>query len=179
MIKVSDIITTAPAEFKTEVQKKVYETLEKLDIPFERIDTEDAITMEDCQAIDAKFGYKTVKTVFVCNRQQTNFYLFVTEGYKPFSTKDFGHALEISRVSFTPAEKLYTMLGTKIGATSVLSIVHDPGHKVNVVIDKQVADSEWYVCSDSTTTCYIKFKTPDILGKYLDFTGHCPTLITV
>ena len=63
MIKVSDIITTAPAEFKTEVQKKVYQTLEKLDIPFERIDTEDAITMEDCQAIDSKFGFKTVKTV--------------------------------------------------------------------------------------------------------------------
>ena len=68
MIFVSDIYTTAPTEFKTPLQQKAYEAMEKLDIPFERVDTDEAITMEDCIAIDEKLNMKMVKTLFLCNR---------------------------------------------------------------------------------------------------------------
>ena len=78
MFKVSDIITTPPAEFASELQCKVYEAFAALEIPFERADTDPGITMEDCQHIDAKIGVRIVKTVFLCNRQQTEFYLYVT-----------------------------------------------------------------------------------------------------
>ena len=47
-----------------------------LSIPFERVDTDPGLTMEDCQHIDAKIGVRIVKTVFLCNRQQTAFYLY-------------------------------------------------------------------------------------------------------
>ena len=54
MFKVSDILTTPPPTYATELQQKVYETLAALDIPFERVDTDPGLTMEDCQHIDAK-----------------------------------------------------------------------------------------------------------------------------
>lgn len=47
MLSVSDIYTTAPSEFKTKLQKKTYGTLQDLHIPFERVDTDEAITMEE------------------------------------------------------------------------------------------------------------------------------------
>ena len=78
MFKVSEIITTPPQEFLSELQQKVYETFASLGIPCERVDTDPGITMEDCQHIDAKIGVRIVKTVFLCNRQQTEFYLYVT-----------------------------------------------------------------------------------------------------
>ena len=104
MIKVSEVKTSVPEHYKNAVQQKAFETLTKLNIPFYRVDNDEAITMEDCEAIDARLEAKTVKTLFLCNRQQTNFYLFVTPGDKPFRTKNFGAALEISRVSFAPSE---------------------------------------------------------------------------
>lgn len=67
MITVSEIQTTAPANFKTELQEKDH---------------------------------------FLCNRQQTEFYLFITCGDKPFRSKDFSAALEVARVSFAPAERM-------------------------------------------------------------------------
>ena len=56
----------------------------KLHIPFERVDTDEAITMEDCTAIEEKLDMKMVKTLLLCNRRQTMFYLFITCGNKPF-----------------------------------------------------------------------------------------------
>lgn len=49
---VSEIQTEAPCHFETQLQKQVYDTLKKLQIPFERVDTGEAITMEDCTAIE-------------------------------------------------------------------------------------------------------------------------------
>lgn len=71
MFYVSEIQTEAPHEFQTQLQELVYGTLEKLQIPFERVDTDEAITMEDCVAIDEKLNMNMVKTLFLCNRQQT------------------------------------------------------------------------------------------------------------
>lgn len=74
MFNISDIYTTSPKEFKTALQEKAYQALEALKIPFERVDTDEAITMEDCIQIDNKLEMKMVKTLFLCNRQQTAFF---------------------------------------------------------------------------------------------------------
>ena len=43
MFYVSEIRQTAPAVFQTPLQQAVYQTLERLGIPFERVDTDEAI----------------------------------------------------------------------------------------------------------------------------------------
>lgn len=179
MIFVSNTKTTAPNEYKTSLQEKVYNTLKKLNIPFERVDTDEAITMEDCVEISKYLECPVVKTLFLCNRQKTNFYLFITTEDKPFKTKDFSHALEVSRVSFAPEELLLEMVGVKIGATTVYGTLLDNENKIKVVIDKDVLDEEYYGCSDGTTTGYMKVKTEDIINKFLEYTKHIPTIIEV
>ena len=177
MIRTSEIRTTAPQEFVNETQRRVYAALERLAIPFGRIDNDPAVTMEDCIAIDKALGVLTVKTLLLCNRQQTMFYLYVMPGDKPFSTKDFGAALQISRVSFAPAEKLHEFLGTEVGATTPLSLVADTQQRVRLIIDKAAVTPESIGCPDGTTTCYMRLRTADLLGKFIPETGHEPTFI--
>lgn len=179
MFYISEIMNVAPATFKTELQKTVYETLEKLNIPFKRVDTDEAITMDDCVAINEKLDMKMVKTLFLCNRQQTDFYLFVTRGDKPFRSKDFSHALGIARVSFAPAGLLHDMIGTDIGAATVLSVLIDKDFRVKVVFDNEVVREEWYGCSDGTTTGYLKIRTENIICRFLDYTNHKPIIISI
>lgn len=73
MMHVSDISNMAPATFKTELQKAVYDTFSRLGIGYERVDTDQVITMEDCAAINDRLDMKMVKTLFLTNRQQTEF----------------------------------------------------------------------------------------------------------
>lgn len=128
--------------------------------------------MDDCTAINEKLDMKMVKTLFLCNRQKTEFYLFITAGDKPFRSKDFSHALGISRVSFAPAELMETMLGTKIGAATVFSALLDTAENVRIVFDNDVLEEKWYGCSDGTTTGYMKIQTCDITDRFLPYTGH-------
>ncbi len=179
MFYVSDIQHTAPSVWKTPLQAKVYRTMELLHIPFERVDTDEAITMEDCIQIDEKLNMKMVKTLFLCNRQQTSYYLFITTGDKPFHSKEFSKALGVSRVSFAPAEKMATMLGTKIGAATVFSALLDNDHELQIVFDRDVLTEEWYGCSDGTTTGYMKVHTNHIIHDFLTYTKHTPAVIEV
>ena len=175
MFKVSEIITTPPAEYSTELQRKVYETFAELGIPFERVDTDPGLTMEDCQHISAKIGVPIVKTLFLCNRQQTEFYLYVTTDDKPFITREFCGALGIPRVSFAPADRLWALTGVEVGATTILSAVLPSASAVHLVMDRSVAEGVWFACTDGTPTCFVKLRTRDLLDKYLS--GKEVTLI--
>lgn len=179
MLFVSEIKTSAPAQFRTPLQEKTYRTLEELHISFERVDTGEAITMEDCIRIEARLQMKMVKTLFLCNRQQTAYYLFITVGNKPFSSKNFRASLEIPRVSFAPSEKMQAMLGTKIGAATVFSALTDQENRVQIVFDHDVLKEMWYGCSDGTTTGYMKVSTDDIIHKFLPFTHHAVRIAEV
>ena len=114
MFYVSDPISTPPPVFSTELQRLVYERFAALSIPFERVDTDPGITMEDCRHIDERIGVHIVKTIFLCNRQQTEFYLYVTSDDKPFVTREFCAAMGgIPRVSFASADLLNLYLAGK------------------------------------------------------------------
>lgn len=172
MIHVSQPMTTVPEHFSTPLQELVYRTLTRLSIPFQRVENDPAVTMEDCQAIDDRLQMQTVKTLFLCNRQQTAFYLFVTPGDKPFRTKDFSSALGISRVSFASPEQLERLMGTVVGSATVFSALLASAREVRVVFDRVLADSEWYGCTDGTTTGYMKLRTRDVIDRLLPYTAH-------
>ena len=173
MFKVSEPVSTPPLEFSTELQRKVYESFAAMDIPFERVDTDPGITMEDCRNIDARIGVRIVKTIFLCNRQQTEFYLYVTTDDKPFVTRDFCGALGIPRVSFASAEKLWELTGVEVGATTILSAVLPQASGVHLVMDREVTENDYFACTDGTATCFVKVKTGDLLGKYLSGRELC------
>lgn len=172
MFKVSDIITLPPQEFQSELQRAVYAAFASLGIPFERVDTDPGLTMEDCRHIDAKIGVRIVKTIFLCNRQQTEFYLYVTTDDKPFVTREFCGSLGIPRVSFAPAEKLWELTGVQVGATTILSSILPQAAGVHLVMDRSVAEGEWFACTDGTATCFVKIRTADLLEKYLPASGR-------
>ncbi len=48
MIYVSGIYNTAPENYQTFLQQQVYQTLEKLHISFERVETDEVITRLYC-----------------------------------------------------------------------------------------------------------------------------------
>lgn len=171
-MQVSEPTPTPPEQYTSAVQQRVYRLLTDLKIPYQRVDCTPAITMEDCQLISQRLNNPVIKTLLLTNRQKTAFYLLVMPPNKPFITKDFGAALNISRVSFAPADLLLSMLGTPVGAASLLSLCMDEDNRVQLVIDQAAIQTESYSCSDTTTTSYIKLPTQALLTTYLNAIHH-------
>lgn len=178
-ISVSVPIKGAPEKFENQLQKSVYNTLDSLGISYLRVENDPAVTMEDCMAIDKAFGQKTVKTVFLTNRQQTKFYLLTMAADKQFVTTQFCQAMQVPRVSFANRELLEQMLGTPQGAATPLSVVADKDCKVEMVIDMELLSMEKIVCPDGTLHGYICLELTEIIDKYLDASGHKPHLISM
>jgi Ala-tRNA(Pro) deacylase len=179
MFFVSDIMEKVPDSYKSPLHEMVYESLTKLQISFKRVTTDEAISMDDCTWINQKLEMKMVKTLLLCNSKKTKFFLFITTADKPFKSKDFSNALDISRVSFAPAELMESILGVKIGAATVFGVLMDKENLVKVVFDRDVLLEEWYGCSDGTTTGYMKVKTKLIVNNFLTYAKHIPTVIEV
>ena len=71
------------------------------------------------------------------------------------------------------------MLGTEIGAATVFSLLLDKERAVRAVLDEDAAASEWYGCSDGTTTGYLKIKTERIIQDFLPYAEHAPAIIRI
>lgn len=169
MFYVSTPTKQPPERFRTPLQELAYRTLGELGIEYERVDTDEAVSMELCTLIDEKLGAQIVKTLLVCDRKQTNFYLYITTGGKQFKSHDFSAALGISRVSFAPSDKLEELLGVRIGATTLLSLLLPSAKDVQLVFDADVLAQENYACSDGTATGFLRMKTRDMLGILLPY----------
>lgn len=179
MFNVSAITHDPPEEFENSTQELIYKALEELHIHFDRVTNDYIVTMEDCLEVNRVIGTDIAKNLFLCNRQQTNFYLFVTRGDKRFRTKIFSKALGVSRLSFAPEEALTEYLGTQIGATTVFSLVADRDRRVTLVLDEELMKQEYHACNDGTNYAHICISTADLIERYLPYAGHEPIILHV
>lgn len=173
-----ELYTTAPTDGgRLEKEMRVYELLEKLEIPYVRVDHETAMTMEACEEIDKALGVVMCKNLFLCNRQKTDFYLLLMPGEKKFLTKDFSKQLGVSRLSFADGEFMEKYLDITPGSVSILGLMNDTERQVHLSIDKELLSDEYLGCHPCINTSSLKIKTSDILEKFLKYTGHEPTIV--
>ena len=154
-----------------------FQVLETLGIDYDGVSSEPADTMEKCAAVSQVLGVPICKNLFLCNRQKTQFYLLCMEPDKPFHTKDLSHQIGSSRLSFAPEESLWDFLHCTAGSASILGLIHDKDHQVNLIMNRAVYEAEFLSCHPCICTSTLKLKTKDILDKFLPHTGHNVTIV--
>ncbi|MDE6267378.1 MAG: hypothetical protein K2M07_08540 [Muribaculaceae bacterium] len=160
----SEVMTGAPATFKNETQRMIYERLEESGLEYTRIESDPGISMDDCLNIDKAFGIETVKTILLTNRQKNRFWLYVTHARKPFITKDFGAALQIPRVSFADEALMLEVLGTAHGAATPFGLLRPETKDVTFVMDRDVAEREKIVITDGDPCGFIAIANSDLFA---------------
>jgi Ala-tRNA(Pro) deacylase len=168
-----------PADCSGRLPKEIrtYDLLEKLNIPFWRLDHEAAATMECCQDIDRCLGTQICKNLFLCNRQKTQFYLLTLPGEKPFKTKELSAQLGISRLSFASPEDMERLLDITPGSVSIMGLAHDTENAVQLLMDEKLRDEEFFACHPCINTSSLKIRTADILNVFLPAVHHAPTFV--
>jgi len=158
---------------------RVYDRLDELGIEYYRVDHIDqpAMTMEACQEIDKVMGTTMVKNLFLCNRQETDFYLLLMPDDKPFKTKEITAQLECARLSFAKPEYMLKYLDIEPGAVSLMGLMNDHEKHVRLVVDEDVLAYEWLGCHPCVNTSSIKLLTVDAFGTFLKSVGHDMTVV--
>ena len=156
---------------------KVYDFLDTLNIEYERIDHEAAMTMEACEEIDKVLHATTCKNLLLCNRQETDFYLLLMPGDKPFKTKDLSAQIGTSRLSFAKPEYMENFLDITPGSLSIMGLMNDKEHRVELLIDTDVLTGEYIGFHPCINTSSLRVKTADLTEKIIPALDHKPTEI--
>ena len=161
-----DMTGRLPREVRT------YDYLDDLGIKYQRTDHEAADNMEACNEIDAILGVVICKNLFLCNRQKTCFYLLMMPGDKKFKTKELSAQIGSSRLSFADPKDMLKYLDIEPGAVSIMGLMNDKDHQVNLLIDEDVLEGDYLGCHPCVCTSSLKMKTSDVVEKFLPSTGH-------
>ncbi len=161
----------------TDKENACYDALESLGIEYGRVSHEHIGTIEGCIEIGEVLGAEILKNLFLCNSQKTEFYLLILPGDKPFKTKLLSPQLGCSRLSFAPPEYMESLINCTPGSASVLGLLFDKELKVRLIIDKDVAEREFFGCHPCDNSSSLKIKTADVLEKLIPSTHHTPTYV--
>ena len=137
------------------------------------------MTMEACQTVDQVLDAAICKNLLLCNRQQTAFYLLMLPGNKAFKTSVLSKEIGSSRLSFAPGEFMEQFLDITPGSLSVLGLMNDKENKVELLIDRDILDSDFFGCHPCINTASLRIATRDLMEKILPAVGHEARIVTL
>lgn len=163
-----------PADCTGRLAKEVavYDLLDELGIEYERVDHEVFMTMEACREVDETLQMDICKNLFLCNRQKTSFYLLLMPGKKKFVTKDLCKQIESPRLSFADDAHMEEFLHITPGSVSVMGLMNDTDNHVQLLVDRDVLEEEYFGCHPCINTSSLKMKTEDVIEKILPRIHH-------
>lgn len=165
-----------PGEKRTEQEETIYDRLDALHIAFQRVDHDPADNMEACRAIGEALGGRVCKNLFLCNRQQTAFYLLLMPEEKPFKTKFLSGQLNCARLSFATPEALGGLLRTRPGSASPLELLFDTAGQARLIVDRDLTGDADICCHPGFSTSTVKLSWTD-MKRYLESVGHPMTVV--
>ena len=156
---------------------RVYDFLDALDIQYQRVDHEAAMTMEACLGVDAALEATMCKNLMLCNRQCTDFYILLLPGDKKFKTSVLSKQIGSSRLSFADGQYMEQFLDITPGSLSVLGLMNDKENRVQLLIDKDVLTGDYIGVHPCVNTASLKLRTSDLVEKIIPAMGHEPTYV--
>ena len=150
----------------------VYDLLDELEIQYDRADHQPMMSIAQCDEVDASLGIEICKNLFLCNQQKTKFYLLMMPGKKKFVTKEVCKLIPSPRLSFANEKFMEEYLDITPGSVSVMGLMNDTDNHVKLLIDREVAEAEYFACHPCINTSSLKMYTKDMLEKFLPRVHH-------
>ena len=158
---------------------RCYDLLDRLGVPYERVDHAPAMTMEVCEEIDRVLNAVICKNLFLCNRQKTNFYLLLMPADKPFRTKEITSQLGCARLSFASEDAMEQLLQLTPGSATIFGLMHDTENRVQLLVDRDLLGEATFGCHPCINTSTIRMQTSDVFDKLTTALHHPYTIVTL
>ncbi len=162
---------------RSDVEERVYDTLDSLSISYMRVDHGEAATIDKCLAVENVLGADIVKNLFLCNTQKTKFYMLIMPGGKVFKTKDLSKQIGSARLSFGDAETMERLLGVTPGSMSIFGLLNDAENEVRLLVDRDVLESEYIGFHPCKNTSTLKISTHDMFDVFVPHIKREPIFV--
>ena len=154
-----------------DIEKKVYEVLENLDINYEKHGHPAVFTCHEADIYTSGLKGVHTKNLFLKNRRGDKYYLVVMSEEKTLNIKEFGNKISEKNLSFASAERMKKYLCLTPGSVSLFGILNDTEHHVKVYIDEDIMKKEFINSHPNVNTSTLVFKVEDMI-RFLEYSKN-------
>ena len=147
-------------------------------ISFVRHDHPPVFTCEEELQHVPESGAARTKNLFMRDRRGRRHLLLVTLCSKSVSIADFAETADADRLSFASPERLMKHLGVEPGSVTLLGLVNDASHAVELYIDADVWSAPSVHAHPLRNDATLVLSHADV-ARFLAATGHQPRIVTV
>ena len=174
-----ELVTGRPQDKRIDKEERVYDLLDQLNIDYQRLDHQEANTMEVCLEIEKNLKSTICKNLFLVNSNKSQYYLLMLKENKKFKTKVISKQINSSRLSFGSDEKMLEYLDITPGSVSLLGLMNDHDFKVQLLMDKDLLQDEYLGCHPCINTSSLRIKMKDVFEKIIPSLHHEPIFVEV
>lgn len=147
-------------------------------VPYERHDHPPVRTVEEAlRHVPPLPGAKT-KNLFLCDRRGRRHFLVVVGFDKQVDLKALKGILGVPALRFGSPQRLRERLGVEPGAVSLLGVANDRGGEVEVIVDREVWQSELFQCHPLASTSTLLISKQGV-QRFLQAAEHEPRIMDV
>lgn len=155
---------------------EVRDKLIELDIEYELVEHEPAITIELADKfIEGVEGVRT-KTLFLTNKKKRNFYLVIMDEFKRLDMKIFKEIVGEKQIKMASEDSLFEKMMLEPGVVSPFGLLNNKDKDIQVFLDREIVGEERMSFHPNTNEKTIFIKTEDLF-KYLDDMGYSANII--
>ena len=128
-------------------------------------------TCEEAESHRPDSSATSTKNLFLCDKKARRFFLAVTSCEKTIKLDSLASQLGVSHLRFGSEENLTRLLGVTRGSVTMMGLVNDTEHTVELWIDNEIWQSEYFLSHPLVNTATLILPRSE-LERLFTLTGH-------
>lgn len=142
-------------------------------LAYERIEHPAVFTCAEAELHRPQAAAVSTKNLFLCDKKARRFFLVVTACEKTVNLDQLSTQLDVPHLRFGSEENLMRLLGVTRGAVTMMGLVNDRDHLVELWIDAEIWKGEYFLSHPLVNTATLILAKPE-LERFFALTGHVP-----
>lgn len=138
---------------------------------YQRVEHEAVFTCAEAEIHRPKVPASSTKNLFLCDKKARRFFLVVTSCEKTVNLDSLSTQLGVTYLRFASEENLQRILGVTRGAVTMMALVNDTDHKVEIWIDSEIWPSENFLSHPLVNTATLVLSKAE-LERFFVLTDH-------
>jgi Ala-tRNA(Pro) deacylase len=159
-------------------EKSLLQFLDTYHFTFERIEHPAVYTCAEAELHRPQQPAVSTKNLFLCDKKARRFFLVVTACEKMLDLKKLADQLDVSKLRFGSEENLERLLGVKPGSVTMMALVNDVEHQVELWLDDEIWQGSLFQSHPLVNTATLLL-TRESLERFFAITGHSIHLLRV
>lgn len=144
---------------------------------FTRLEHPAVFTCEEADQYHVGVDAVSTKNLFLCDKKARRFFLAVTSCNKTVKLDALAEQFDVPHLRFGSEENLMRLLGVTRGSVTMMGLVNDTEHVVELWLDADIWQSDYFLSHPLVNTATLILTKPE-LERFFALTGHTPRSFT-